>query len=208
MPHLADPASAGSLGTGGILLAAGASTRMGGENKLLLELDGVPLVRRAAERALEAGLSPLAVVVGRDADRARAALEGLACDILPNPDFAGATSGSLHLGVRHLSTTCEAAVVILADMVRVTAPMLAALVAATADGAPVAASRYDGIVAPPLLFRRSLFDELLACEGDGCGKAIVRRHESVAAFVDWPRRSITDVDTPEDWARLSTSDPT
>ncbi|HET8624336.1 MAG TPA: NTP transferase domain-containing protein, partial [Gemmatimonadales bacterium] len=54
----------------GVVLAAGASTRMG-RNKLLLKLEGVSLLRRAATRALDAGLAPVLVVLGHDADRAR-----------------------------------------------------------------------------------------------------------------------------------------
>ena len=64
------------LRVAGVVLAAGASRRMG-RNKMLLELEGEPLVRRAARRALEAGLTPVVVVLGHEADRARAALAGL-----------------------------------------------------------------------------------------------------------------------------------
>ncbi len=68
----------------GILLAAGSATRMG-QNKLLLELGGEPLVRRAARTALEAGLAPLLVVVGHEAERVREALAGLPCRFVENP---------------------------------------------------------------------------------------------------------------------------
>src|SRR5437762_12687473 len=99
-----------------VLLAAGSSTRMG-TNKLLLELEGEPLVRRAARRALAAGLSPVVVVVGHEADRARAALADLAVLIALNPDFAGPTSGSLHAALDLLGEDVNAAAVLLGDMV-------------------------------------------------------------------------------------------
>jgi CTP:molybdopterin cytidylyltransferase MocA len=72
--------------------------------------------------------------------------------------------------------------------------------AARRDPAPLVVSRYGDVAAPPLLFRRALFDELLAWTGDGCGKAVVQRHWDEAAFLDWPPAALADVDTPEDFA--------
>src|SRR3989475_7256308 len=73
-----------------------------GRNKMLLELGGEPLVRRAARRALEAGLSPVVMVLGHEAERLRVELAGLPCDCAINPDYTGPTSGSLHLGLERL----------------------------------------------------------------------------------------------------------
>src|SRR5437868_15543302 len=99
----------------GIVLAAGASRRMG-SNKMLLELEGEPLVRRAARRALEAGLSPVVVVLGREADRARAALAGLRVEIALNPDFTGPTSRSLQAGLDVLGVDVGGAVALRAAL--------------------------------------------------------------------------------------------
>jgi CTP:molybdopterin cytidylyltransferase MocA len=57
------------------------------------------------------------------------------------------------------------------------------------------------VVAPPVRFHRSLFPEVLAFDGDGCVRAIVRRHESEALLLDWPPSALTDLDTAEEWAR-------
>lgn len=188
------------LRTAGVLLAAGASSRMG-SNKMRLELDGEPLVRRAARRALEAGLEPVVVVLGRDADVVRAALHGLPCRFATNADFAGPTSGSLHRGIEALPPEVDAVVVMLGDMVHVTAEMLRQVVdTARRTGAPLVVSRYGEVEAPPLLFRRPLWAELLACVGEGCGKRVVRAHRSEAAVVEWPAEALADVDTPEDFA--------
>src|SRR6266446_10031772 len=108
------------LGVAGVLLAAGASRRMGpGRNKMLLELEGESLVRRAARRALAAGLSPVVVVLGHEADRTRAALAGLPVEIALNPEFTGPTSTSLHAALDLMHEDVDAAVVLLADMVHV-----------------------------------------------------------------------------------------
>jgi molybdenum cofactor cytidylyltransferase len=187
-----------------VLLAAGASSRMG-RNKMLEELDGEPLVRRAATRALAARLSPVVVVLGREAERVRHAVADLPCHFAVNPHFAGPTSTSLHLGLRRLPPEVDAVVVLLGDMIGVSEPMLRAVVAAASAGeAPVVASRYGGVIAPPLLFRRSLFAELLRCDGEGCGKRVVQRYQRSVLFLDWPAEALADVDTPADLARART----
>src|SRR5436190_23515407 len=128
----------------GVILAAGASRRMG-RNKMLLELEGESLVRRAAQRALAAGLSPVVVVIGHEADRLRAELNGLPLELAVNPDYTGPTSGSLHRGLNLLGADVEAVVVMLGDMVRVTVETLAMLVAAArGTDAPVVVA-CDGV---------------------------------------------------------------
>jgi len=205
MPRPTEPAS-----VAGVILAAGASRRMGaGRNKMLLQLEGESLLRRAARRAVAAGLSPVVVVLGHEADRARAELKGLACESVVNPDFTGPTSGSLHKGLEQLGPDVVAAVVMLGDMVLVTEQMLGGLVAAArGTDAPLVVSRYGDVTAPPLLFRRALFGELLAWSGEGCGKTVVQRHRDEAVYLDWPAQALTDVDTPEDFAAAQQLEPT
>src|SRR5213596_1416986 len=188
----------------GVILAAGASRRMG-TNKMLLKLEGEALVRRAARRALAAGLSPVVVVLGHESDRAKGELTGLACEVVVNPDFTGPTSGSLHKGLEQLGPDVVAAVVMLGDMVLVTEQMLGGLVAAArGTDAPLVVSRYGDVTAPPLLFRRALFGELLAWSGEGCGKTVVQRHRDEVVYLDWPAQALADVDTPEDFAAAQT----
>src|SRR6266446_5813343 len=194
------PRATETLRVAGVILAAGASRRMG-KNKMLLELDGESLVRRAAKRALGAGLSPVVVVIGHEAARLRAELKDLPLVFAINPDYTGPTSGSLHRGLDTLGADVAAVVVMLGDMVRVTAETLAMLVAAArGTRAPLVVSRYGDVTAPPLLFRRALFGELLAWSGEGCGKTVVQGHRDEALFLDWPAEVLADVDTPEDFA--------
>ena len=193
------------LRAAGVILAAGASRRMG-TNKMLLELAGESLVRRAAKRALGAGLSPVVVVIGHEADRLRAELKDLPLEFAVNPDYTGPTSGSLHQGLNKLGPDVNAAVIMLGDMVRVTAETLAMLIAAArGTAAPLVVSRYGDVTAPPLLFRRALFAELLAWTGEGCGKAVVQAHKHEAMYVDRPEALLADVDTPEDFAAVKNS---
>lgn len=194
---MADPRS-----VAGIILAAGASSRMG-TNKMFLVLNGESLIRGAVLRAQMAGLSPIIVVVGHEADRVRAALADLRCEFAVNADYTGPTSTSLHAGLRALSPQTERVVVMLPDMVHTTPPMIRGLVRATAANptAPLIVSRYGDITAPPILYSRSLFGELLAWNGEGCGKAVVQAHAAEAAYIDYPEGLIADIDTPDDFKR-------
>jgi molybdenum cofactor cytidylyltransferase len=186
----------------GIVLAAGASTRMG-KNKMLLELDGESILRRTAGRALAAGLDPVIVVLGHEAERARAELSGLRICAVINPDYPRGINTSLKAGVAAVPGDCAAVVVLLADMPFVTDRMIAELVERYREsGARLVVSDYEGVHAPPHLYDRSLLPELGAMEGEGCGKQVVRRHRDEAAAVGRPAAALTDIDRPQDWERI------
>lgn len=188
----------------GVVLAAGASTRMG-RNKLFLALEGETVLRRAARRAVEANLDPVIVVLGHEAERAVGELSGLPCRAVVNPDYASGQTTSLRTGIAALPATAEAAVVMLADMPFVTSDMLATVVRRYHDsGAPLVISDFDGVTAPPMLYRRSLFPDVQAMEGDGCGKWVVRSHRGEAAVVSWPGEALSDLDVPDDYERAQT----
>jgi molybdenum cofactor cytidylyltransferase len=202
MPEEARPSVAA------VVLAAGASTRMG-RNKLLLEVDGETLVVRAARIAAEAGLEPVLVVLGHEADRVAEALAGIACRTILNPGHASGQASSFRTGIAAVPAGAGAAIVILSDMPRVTASMLRALIARYREtGAPLVFSDYGGVSAPPILYDRSLFSEIAG--GQEFGRDHVRRHRDRAVSVVWPADRLADLDRPEDIERLgeATSAPT
>ncbi|HVQ53724.1 MAG TPA: nucleotidyltransferase family protein [Thermoanaerobaculia bacterium] len=189
----------------GVVLAAGSSTRMG-SNKLLLRLEGESLVRRAARQALAAGLDPVVVVLGHEADLAAAELAGLAVRIVVNADHAGGIHTSRVAGLAAVPPEAAAAIVLLADMPYVTEAMLAALAARHREtGARLVVSEYAGEQAPPTLYDRSLFPELSA--GEGCSKRVIRTHAGEAATLSWPASALRDLDRPEDYERALAGGP-
>ena len=186
----------------GILLAAGTSSRMG-NNKMLFALDGESVLRGAARRALAGGLSPLVVVLGHGAEKARRELDGLPCLTAINPDYEQGINSSLKAGVSGLPAEAGAAMVMLADMPFVTPEMIAAMIDRyRATEAPLVISDYEGVNAPPMLYDRSLFAELLAMTGEGCGREVVKRHRQEAEVIPWPASALADLDLPEDYARM------
>lgn len=187
----------------GVLLAAGMSTRMG-RNKLLLDLGGRTVLDRALSVALAAGLEPLLVVVGHEADRVQAALTGTRARPVVNPDYERGLNTSLRTGIAAVPEGVAGAVVMLADMPLVDAAMIESLVARwRASDAPLAISRYGDVVAPPILYGAALFAELRALDGEGCGKAVIKRHRGEELTIQWPADRLTDLDVPDDLARVA-----
>jgi len=186
----------------GILLAAGTSSRMG-RNKLLLELDGESVLRGAARRALAGGLSPLFVVLGHESDKTSRELDGLPCAWALNPLYEQGITFSLKSGILAVPAKVQAAVVMLADMPFVTSEMIAALVERyRTTAAPLVISDYECVTAPPMLYDRSLFKEILTMDGESCGKQVVKRHRAEAEVLSWPASALADLDVPADYAQM------
>ena len=189
----------------GILLAAGTSSRMG-SNKLLFDLNGESVLRRAARRAMGGGLGPILVVLGHQEEKARPELVGLPCRVVVNPQYETGITSSLKAGVAALKDQPEnvrAAMVMLADMPFVTSEMIAGMIARyRSTEAPLVISDYEGVNAPPMLYDRSLFSELLTMTEEGCGRQVVKRHRHEAEVLAWPASALADLDVPEDYARL------
>ena len=186
----------------GVVLAAGTSSRMG-RNKLLLDLAGQSVLRRAVATATAAGLDPVLVVLGHESERARSELGSLPCTVVLNPDYQAGVNTSLRTGIRAVPDHCPAAMVMLADMPLVDPGMLRTLLERYREGsAPLVVSSYDGIDAPPILYDRSLFPELRVLEGEGCGKKVVKRHSEEALRVSWPAQALIDLDVPADVERV------
>lgn len=193
-----------SVSVAGIVLAAGASSRMG-RNKLLLEVEGEPLVRRSVRTALEAALSPVLVVVGHEAPAVTKVLSNLPCEFVPNVEYQSGINGSVRRGIARVPEDRAAAVVMLADMPYVTAAMLSEMLATYREvRSPLVLSLYGDVQAPPTLYDRSLFPEFVDGEGEGCGKRIVKRHRGEAEVLRWPAAALTDLDRPDDYEGLGT----
>jgi len=186
----------------GILLAAGTSSRMG-SNKLLFELNGESVLRGAVQRALSGGLSPLMVVLGHQSEKAWQEIEDLPCEWVLNPLYEQGINTSLKSGVLAVPPEACAAMVMLADMPFVTSEMIAAMIERyRTTEAPLVISDYEGVNAPPMLYDRSLFNELKLMTGEGCGRQVVKRHRHEAEVLSWPAAALADIDVPEDYERM------
>ena len=185
----------------GVILAAGLSTRMG-RNKLLLELGGESVLHRSVEVAAAAGLDPLVVVLGHEAERVREELRGLPCTAVFNAAYSEGMSTSLREGFRAVPDEAACGVALLGDMPLVSAAMIAALVDRFRAGrATLVSSNYGGVLAPPVLYGRALFAELRALQAGDAGRQVVQRHRREAEEIAWPASALADLDVPADLER-------
>jgi molybdenum cofactor cytidylyltransferase len=181
----------------GVLLAAGTSTRFGDRNKLLATRGGDPLVRRAARTLVAAPVDPVVVVVGHEADRVAAALDGLGVELVHNDDYGTGQASSVRTGVAAVADRADAVVVALGDMPAVSPTTVETLVDAYAAGVGDAlATAYEGRRGNPVLFDRRFFDALADVTGDVGGRGLLLEHGTLIETADPGVRR--DVDEPAD----------
>ncbi len=184
----------------GIVLAAGRSTRMGGRNKLLMAIDGRPLIEHALAALSDAGVAETVVVTGFEQERVRAALGRFDARVVHNPGFADGLSTSLAAGVAALSDDIDGALVVLADMPRVGAADLDRLIAAfdPVEGRAICVPVFDGKRGNPVLWSRRFFAEMTALKGDVGAKHLIGEHEEFVCEVEMPGDGVlVDIDSPE-----------
>ena len=188
-----------------LVLAAGRSTRFGEANKLLADLDGLPLVRRTVANVCASRVAAVIVVTGHQAEMVGVALDGLDVRIVHNPDFVHGLAASLKTGLAALPAGIDGVVVCLGDMPAIEASHIDHLIAALEP------KESRGIIVPvhlgkrgnPVLFAASLIPEMRDAEGDVGAKHVIGRYADAVAEVDLGTDAIfLDIDTQEALARL------
>jgi molybdenum cofactor cytidylyltransferase len=189
-----------------LVLAAGRSTRMGAVNKLLIPLEGRPLVRHAVEAVLGAQLAPVFVVTGHQRGVVEAALEDLPVKFVENKDYAAGMSTSLKRGIAALPQDCDGVLVALGDMPRVTAPEIGRLVNAfnPVEGRTIIVPTRRGKRGNPVLWGRKFFDEIQQVSGDAGARSVLAAYPEAVTEVEMDGDGVlTDIDTPQALARLA-----
>ena len=185
---------------GAVLLAAGRSSRMGEQNKLLVPIDGRALVRHAAEALAGSQVVATVVVTGHMADAVEAALTGLPLRVVRNPGYASGMSSSLRAGLDALPPDLDGVLVALGDMPRVSARLVDRMIAAFSpqEGRAIVvptASRKRG---NPVLFASGFIEPMRRLHGDVGARAIVAAHEDVVVEIESDDDApLIDVDTPD-----------
>lgn len=188
----------------GVVLAAGGASRYG-ITKQLLPWRGEALVRHVTRTALEAGLAPVVMVAGAQADQIRQALADLPVRLVENPAWAAGQSSSLQAGLKALPPETGAAVFLLADQPQIPAALVDALLEQHARTlAPLVAPRIGGRRANPVLIDRMVFPALHQLSGDtGARPLFADPDRFPVTWVEWDDPGLLlDVDTPEDYRRL------
>jgi CTP:molybdopterin cytidylyltransferase MocA len=188
-----------------VILAAGASSRLGAP-KQLIDFRGEPLVRRATRAAVEAEASPVVVVLGADAPSIAPLLEGLGhVSTAVNEQWQSGLAASVAVGMREvqrLCPRCDAVLITTADQPLVGGEALRALLDAYEGDARLVAAEYSGTIGVPAVIGSEYFDALLALEGDAGAGRWLRSRVSEVRRVPLPEAAV-DIDTAEDRALLA-----
>jgi len=185
-----------------IVLAAGLSRRMG-RAKLLLPLEGRPVIRITVERVLASGIPRVVVVTGPEPRPLEEALTGITVTFAINPSPESGQASSIKFGMKALPRETEAALIVLGDQPFLPAAVIPSLLAARRSAAtPIVAPRYRDGRGNPVLFGSGMFPELLELSGDQGARSIIERDPGRVTLVDFDVPMPEDVDTPEDYGRL------
>lgn len=181
-----------------LLLAAGASSRMRGRDKLLEPVDGQPLLARMCQRAVDSALPTYVTLPDRN--HPRAAHIGSATPVIV-PDAGLGMSASIRRGVAALPDHVSGVMILPADMPDITNQDIRLLARhfQSHEGGILRATAADGTPGHPVLFPRRLFDALQQISGDQ-GARVLLKGENVQPVALPARHALTDLDTPEAWA--------
>ena len=207
MPKSQPISKDGASRIGLILLAAGASRRMGNRPKQLLEFEGETLLRRAAKTALSSGCRPVCVVLGANSERLRAEIADLPLAVVVNENWASGMASSLQTGLQKLladDAKIAAVCVLLADQPLVDFRVVKRLTETfeRGGGDALAASRYAETVGVPAIFPKRFFGELSSLTGDAGARKILGKYASEILTIDVPEAA-QDIDSPPDYERLT-----
>ena len=192
---------------GAVLLAAGSGSRMGNRPKSLLELGGVPLIRRQLIALSGAGVDEVVVVLGHYAELIEEAVKEFPVTLVRNPNPDAGQISSLRLGLQALSSKLDAALVALADQPLINSQDINDLIGAynkrTTD-THVVQPTVDGLPGNPVMFSSEVRDQILSGDANvGCRQWQSAHPDQVHHWSTTNSRFRTDVDTLEDIAALA-----
>jgi len=194
------------VAVGAVLLAAGAGSRLGHRPKSLLELGGVPLIRRQLIALSGAGIDEVVVVLGHHADAIEAAVRDFPVTLVRNPSPDDGQASSVRIGLAALAGRLDAVIVALADQPLINAQDVGALIAAfkKRGTAAMVVPRVADAPGNPVIFEAALRDEWLAGHVDAACRRWRSEHpERVHWFDTDNTRYRVDIDTPEDLQRFA-----
>ena len=187
-----------------VLLAAGASRRMGKANKLLELVDGEPMVARVAAALVGSGVSQVVVITGHEHQQVREALAESKVRFVHNPDHARGMSTSVRAGVDALGEDVHGALFALGDMPWIRSAHIDALLAAfDPELAPICVPVFDRKRGNPVLWSSRFFPKIRSLTGDVGARRLLSDHADAVRLVDMDDAAVLmDVDTPEALAAL------
>ena len=187
-----------------ILLAAGESRRMSGINKLMLAVEGEPLLRHTVKTLLASRLGEVVVVLGHQVEETRILLHDLEVRTVVNSQYREGQMSSVHCGLEALTRPCDGVMICLTDQPLLTAQDIDVLIDAFGRrGASILVPTYKGRRGNPIVLAYSHRAEILGGGRNlGCKRLIERNPQLVTTVEMDTDHVVFDLDTPEDYASL------
>jgi len=189
-----------------ILLAAGESRRMGAANKLLLDIDGEPLVRRTALTLVRAGFTEIVAVLGHEYESVSLCLSDLPLRHTLNTDYREGQMSSVHAGLAALEKSTDGVMIVLGDQPLLTPDDIQVLADAFSDRGDksIVVPTHEGIRGNPIVLATRQKDEIIAGAPNlGC-RRLIERNPALVHSVEMDNDHFTrDIDTEEDFAALA-----
>lgn len=187
-----------------VLLAAGAASRMRGRDKLLEEVDSIPLLRRQALLAQSVTRGKVIVTLPPAPHPRYRMVDGLDVTTVGVADAAEGMGASLRAGVRSVPSTAPCAMIFLADLPALTHADLALLLGSVDVSTKTRIWRGTsarGVPGHPIVIHAVLFPEFMQLAGDTGGREVLKSNAHRTEFVPLTNdHAILDLDTPEEWA--------
>ena len=187
------------------ILAAGGSSRMDDENKLLLPFNGNLVINQVCNTILNSGLKPVIVVTGFEHKKIEKALPKSIDQIIHNPEWEDGMAGSIYAGMSILPDTVDGNMIVLGDMPLLTTHTLKQLIEqfCVHEGQQINYPVYSGQQANPVIFPRKYFNEILSSTGDkGCKKVLKQYPDDAVEVLVDSNEVILDCDTKDDYFRI------
>lgn len=192
------------LNVAAVVLAAGRSSRMGSRHKLLINIDGQPMIRRVTEYTLASLASRVFVIVGHAGVEISDRIRDLDVSVVANEDFAQGMSTSIRTGIRNLPQDTDGALMRLANMPDVTSHEMNVLIEAFCndEGQSICVPIFEDRRGNPVLWPRRFFPDLAKLTGDRGAKGLLSLHAAAVRDVAVLTKGVlTDIDAPADFAQ-------
>jgi molybdenum cofactor cytidylyltransferase len=185
-----------------IILAGGSSRRFGAANKLLADVDGVPLIRHVVLRILASRAGHVIVVTGHEGDKIKQALAGLDVIHVHNPKHLDGMSTTVAAGIKALPAEVRATLITPGDLPEISGQLIDRLIAiAVASGSEriVYPTLPTGEQRNPVLWPQRYFADLAALSGDTGARGLIKKYAAQALPVPMETLdAFADIDRPED----------
>lgn len=195
--------------SGVILLAAGASSRLG-RPKQLLSYKGKTLLQNSLEQAVASNAQPVVVVLGAEADALKNEISNYQIHVAINECWQEGMASSIRTGIKaitEISPSVKGVILAVCDQPFMTTALLNTLIEVHRNtGKGIVTCSYDNTFGPPVFFHHSLFADLLQLQGDVGARSIVRKHADNVEAIPFPEGTL-DIDTERDYNAIEQNGP-